>query len=382
MLFSDILGHEHLKNHLTTSADNGRIPHAQIFSGRGVLPMAIAYAQYVLCNNQNGENNGENESCNLKFQKLAHPDLHFAYPLAPTDKIKKPVADDYSASWREAVLENPYLSLYDWYKLTGLEKKQGRIGVHEAEQITKKLSLKAYEGGYKVMIIWMAEKMNVECSNKLLKLLEEPPEKTIFLLLTEDEDQLLTTVTSRCQILRFPLLSEEVIATGLMHRQQADSTAAQNAARQAAGDYNKALQFLNNSSDDQHYEAWMISWVRTAFRAKGNKAVINDLLTWSEKIGSKIREEQKNFLDYASNFFRQAMLLNYGASSLVYFKAYDPKFSLEKFAPYIHEGNIMQIVQALEEAHYHIERNGNAKIIFTDLSIQLTRLLHKKAQSA
>ena len=314
---------------------------------------------------------------------MAHPDVHFVYPVATNQKVKsKPTSDDFAQEWRESVLENPYLSLYDWYAALGIEKKQGQIGVDQAQEIVKKLSLKSYEGGYKVMLIWMAEKMNTASANKLLKLLEEPPEKTIFILMVEDEEQLLSTITSRCQLIKFPNLPEEAIAKGLVDRVNADYTVAKTAARQATGDYNRALQIYKNKSEDRHYEEWMIFWVRSAFRAKGNKTVIRDLLDWSEKLATKSREEQKNFLDYALNFFRQALLLNYKAPSLVYLNPYDTKFSLEKFAPFVHGGNIVDIVAALEETHYHIERNGNAKIIFTDLSIQLTRLLHKKAQSA
>lgn len=379
MLFSDVLGQDHLKNHLIASAGNGRIPHAQIFSGKGVLPLALAYAQYVLCQNKGSENEGGNEACNIKFQKLAHPDLHFVYPVATNDKIKsKPVSDDFAEEWRNAIQENPYLSLFDWYAALGIEKKQGQIGVDEAQEINKKLALKAYEGGYKIMLIWMAEKMNTSCANKLLKLLEEPPEKTIFILITEDEEQLLTTIKSRCQLLKFPLLSEEAIAGGLVQREKADYATAKNCARQATGDYNTALQIFKNKSEDKHYEALLIFWLRAAFRAKGNRTVVNDLIKWSEDIAGKSREEQKIFLDYCLNFFRQALLLNYKTPSLVYLQIHDPNFSLEKFAPFVHGGNILEVTEALETANYHIERNGNAKIIFTDLSIQLTRLLHKK----
>tara|TARA_R110000850_G_scaffold271031_2_gene404818 strand:- start:212420 stop:213559 length:1140 start_codon:yes stop_codon:yes gene_type:complete len=379
MLFSEVLGLDHIKNHLITGVENGRIPHAQLLVGQGVLPIAIAYAQYLLCSNKDGENTGGNESCNLKFNKLSHPDLHFVYPVATNDKIKShPVSAHFSEEWRQFVLSNPYGSVFEWLQSLGIENKQGNISVDEAQDIVKALSLKAYEGGHKVMIIWMAEKMNTSSANKLLKLIEEPPDKTVFLLIAEDEEQLLTTITSRCQIIRIPLLSEEVIAQGLIGRENAPYDLAKEAARQASGSFNKALQLYKNKSEDNQFETWVIFWVRTAFRAKGNKTVINELINWSEEIAGSGREVQKKFLDYCTSFFRQALLINYNASPLVYLKIKDPKFALEKFAPFIHGGNVMEIVEAIEDANYHIERNGNAKIIFTDLSIQLTRLLHKK----
>src|SRR5690606_5689684 len=164
MLFSEILGLEHIKNHLISTADRGRIPHAQLFvgsNGSGTLPMAIAYAQYILCGNQNGENTEGNLACNSKLNKLSHPDLHFAFPIATTEKIKSnPLCDNFIGEWREFVLTNPYLSLFDWYKKLGIEKKQGKIGNDEALEIIKKLSIKSYESGYKILIIWQAEKMN------------------------------------------------------------------------------------------------------------------------------------------------------------------------------------------------------------------------------
>ncbi|MCR9183386.1 MAG: DNA polymerase III subunit delta' [Flavobacteriaceae bacterium] len=379
MLFSEVLGLDHIKNHLITSVQNGRIPHAQLFVGQGVLPIAIAYAQYILCQNSGNENTGGNEACNLKINKLSHPDLHFVYPVATNDQIKKhPVSSHFIEEWRSFVLENPYGNLFEWYHKIGIEKKQGLISVDEAQDMVKTLSLKAYEGGYKVMILWMADKMNTQCANKILKLLEEPPDKTVFILITEDDEQLLSTITSRCQILRVPLLSEEAIAQGLVQQEDVSYDIAKGFARQASGEYNKALQLYKNQSEDASFEKWVILWVRAAFRAKGNKAVVQDLLSWSENIASVGREVQKQFLDYCVSFFRQAMLVNYQTPSLVYLQIQDPNFALEKFAPFVHGENILEIIDALEMANYHIERNGNAKIIFTDLSIQLTRLLHKK----
>ena len=381
MLFKDIPGQDHLKKHLTTSADRGRIPHAQLFvapEGSGVLPMAIAYAQYLLCENKNGENNTGNASCNLKFDHFSHPDLHFAFPVANTAKVKsRAVSNDFLPEWRLFLKEQAYGSLFDWYQRLGIENKQGQIGVDETHEIIKSLSLKSYEGGYKVMLIWMAEKMNTAAANKLLKLIEEPPDKTFFILIAEDEAQIIQTIRSRCQVLHFPPLSDRVITNELMKRGIAEDEAMKTA-HQAQGNFNKALNLIQKDNEDLTFEKWFISWVRNAFKARGNKTVIHDLIQWSEQVAATGRETQKQFLQYCATVFRQALLLNYGAGELVYLKITDDSFRLDKFSHFVHGSNISDIAKALEDAIYHIERNGNSKLILTDLSIQLTRLLHKK----
>jgi DNA polymerase-3 subunit delta' len=383
MLFSEVLGQEHIKNHLTTSVDQGRIAHAQLFvgpEGSGTLPMAIAYAQYILCSNTGGENTGGNESCNLKFKNVSHPDLHFAFPVTTSDKVKsKPVSNFYLEEWRQLLDQQPYGNLFDWYKLLGVDNKQGQIGVDEAFEIVKSLSLKSYEGGYKVMLIWMAEKMNTACANKLLKLIEEPPEKTIFILIAEDEEQIINTIRSRCQILTFPPLAEEAITEALVRNYHIENAVATKIAHQANGNYNKACDLIYQDSEDIQFEKWFILWVRSAFKARGNKAAIHDLISWSEEIAKTGRETQKKFLAFCLNYFRQAMLMNYKADSLVYLEPKSEGFKLENFAPFVHSNNILEISDELQDAIYHIERNGNSKIILTDLSIKLTRLLHKKA---
>lgn len=383
MLFSEILGQEHLKNHLTQSVDNGRIPHAQLFvgpEGCGTLPMAIAYAQYILCNNKNSENTGGNETCNLKFSSISHPDLHFAFPVATNDKIKShPVSNHFMEEWRQLISQQPYGNLFDWYKLLGVDNKQGQIGVDEAQDIVKSLSLMSYEGGYKIMLIWMAEKMNTAASNKLLKLIEEPPNKTVFILITEDEENIINTIRSRCQVLHFPPLAEAVIKEALVKNFQVDESVATKIAHQSNGNYNKACDLMYQDSEDLQFEDWFVFWIRSAFKAKGNKAAIHDLISWSDEISKTGRETQKQFLMFCLDFFRQALLLNYNAPELVYMEPKSKNFKLENFAPFVNEANIMDISNELQDAIYHIERNGNSKIILTDLSIKLTRLLHKKA---
>ena len=382
MQFNHIVGQEYLKNHLTQSAQSGRIPHSQLFvgpEGSGVLEIAIAYAQYILCHNTNYENSNGNAACNLKFNALSHPDLHFIYPTVTTSEVTtKPKSIDFLTEWRKFVIQKPYGSLYDWYDVLDVKNKQGEIRVDDAQEILKSLSLKAYEGGYKFMIIWMAEKMNIAASNKLLKLLEEPTDKTVFILITENEEDIIQTIRSRCQVLHFSALSENDIAQSLQINENIEPQKAHKIAHKAQGNYNKALQFCHETQDNLSFEEWFVTWVRAAFRAKGNAAAIQDLIVWSEQIATLGRETQKKFLQYCIDMFRQALLLNYETSKLVYLETTVDKFSLEKFAPFVNGNNIDAIFTELSDAIYHIERNGNAKIILTDLSIKLTRLIHKK----
>jgi DNA polymerase-3 subunit delta' len=382
MLFKDIIGQDKIKNHLIQTVENGRISHAQLFiapTGSGALPMAIAYAQYILCDNKNGENDTGNEACNLKLNKLVHPDLHFAFPVATNEKIKKhPVSNLFLEEWRSFVGDTPYGSLFNWYQQLGIENKQGQIGVEEAEEIVKKLVLKSYEGGHKVMIIWMVEKMNIAASNKLLKLIEEPPKDTLFLLIAENEEQIIKTILSRCQVLYFKSLSENDIKKELVDKHDIDEKHAVKIAHQSNGNWNKVSHLLKRDDNEEVFEKWFITWVRLAFKAKGNASIVQELVTWSDEIAKTGRETQKRFLHYCSHFFRQSLLTNYKAKSLVFFEPQTSDFDLNKFAPFVHGGNIEDINKAIEDAIYHVERNGNAKIILLDLSMQLTRYLHQK----
>ena len=384
MDFSQIIGQKYLKSHLLKTIENDRIPHAQLFvgcTGSGILPIAIAYAQKVLCR-AHDQGSQSFARCVSNIKNLAHPDLHFVYPVNSNGQVKKnPVSANFIGDWRKFVLDNPYASYFDWLKAIGIENKQGNISVKEAQEILATLALKSFDGGYKVMIIWMADNMNTECSNKILKIIEEPPAKTLLLLLTDAEESILSTIRSRCQKLDFPKLSEENIATELVKNYGILEQQAKRISHNAEGDINRAIHIINNDSDDIIFEEWFISWVRTAFKAKGNKAAINELLAWSEDLATKGRETQKKFISYCLEVFRQSLLKNYKAESLLFYEFNDQKFSLDKFAPFVHQNNIFEITTALEEASHHISRNGNGKIIFTDLSIKLTRLLHKKESS-
>lgn len=382
MDFSEIVGQKHIKSHLATTVKNGRIPHAQLFvgqTGSGVLSMALAYASEILTL-QYDPQSAEKQRGIENVRQLMHPDLHFVFPVNTNDTVKKhPVSSLFLDEWRQFVNENPYGSLFQWLQQLGIENKQGNINVDEAADLLKSLSLKSYEGGYKVVILWMADRMNIACSNKILKLVEEPPSKTVLLLLTEKEEQVLGTIRSRCQTLHFPRISEAAIASKLVEDTKVNAATAHSVAQRATGDYRKALGLLEENSDESGFEKWFVSWVRAAFKAKGNKKAIHELLSWSEALAKEGRETQKKFLHYCIDVFRQALLKNYKSDSLLFFESTTGDFAIEKFAPFVHQNNIFEITEALENAMYHIERNGNAKLIFTDMSIQLTRLIHRKS---
>lgn len=381
MFFDRVLGYPHIKQHLQYSAEQGRIPHAQLFlgpEGSGTLAMAIAYAQYVLCELESDAD--KKELCRSKLANFNHPDLHFVYPVNTNESGKKVISSDFQEDWQSFLNEQVYGNLFDWYRKIGIEKKQGNISVREAKDILHKMSLKSFEGGYKVLIIWMAEQLHNDTSNKLLKLIEEPPEKTLLILIAEDENQLLQTIQSRCQKIQFPAFSEEMIGVELIKKYNLAESVATSIAHRSNGNFNKALDLLNEDSEDLTFEKWFVYWVRSAFKAKEKRSVINELLDWSTEISKTGRETQKHFLLFCMQLFRQAMLQNYGVNNLVYIEMRYDNFKFDKFAPFVHEGNILEITKALEEAIFHIERNGNAKVIFTDLSVNLTRFLHSPAR--
>lgn len=376
MALKKIIGHPPLKNYLIEGLEKGQIPHAQLFVGKegsGTLHMALAYAKELISLEKEG-----NKSTSILLEKLQYPDLYFYFPVTTNEKVKsKPMSKLFLEEWRAFVLNNPHGSLFDWLQHIGVGNKQGSISVDDSKEIIKNLSLNSYGGGYSVTIIWHVEKMNAAAANKLLKILEEPPKKTVFLLIADDEQQLLPTIKSRCQTLYFSPYTDEEVANLLINQKNVEATAATIISKKANGNYNKALQLLDENQNEKEFEAWFVSWVRSAFKAKGNAEAIRELISWSEMISGIGREHQIKFLKYCTTFFRQALLLNYGAHQAVYLEP-TTGFELAKFAPFVHGGNIAAINDELNEAILHIERNGSAKIVLLDCSIKLTRLLHQK----
>ena len=376
MLFRDIVGQEATKEELFRGHKKGRIPHCQLFygpKGCGSLPLAIAYARMVLCE----EEALSNQACNLRVSELKHPDLHFIFPVANTQEIlTKAISANFLPQWRAFLHSNSYASLYDWFLSIGIENKQGKIGKDEVSDLVKKMSLKSYEGGWKVAIIWMAERMNLSATNKLLKLIEEPPKKTLFLFVSEDIRSLTDTLISRCQKIELKPLSSKKMSKALVQKGYSKEEAS-GASVKSTGNFNEALKFVSNKVDEKMFEEWFLSWVRSAFAVRKNKEAVLDLVAWSKNISKTGRETQKSFLSYSLDLFRQSLLKNYFLDELT---TYSPStdFNFESFSNFISGNNIDAISVELETAYSNIQSNGNSNMIFMDLSLKLTRLLHKK----
>lgn len=382
MLFKEIIGQEETKVLLRQSVREGRIPHAQLFtgiSGIGKLQLALAYAQYLNCPHRTEEDScGVCPTC-LQFQHLQHPDLHFVFPIVGSDEV----CNNFLEPWRQIILEKHYFDLNDWHEALGVETKQSMIYEKESGEILRKLSLKAYGDGYKVMIIWQPEKMNAATANKLLKILEEPSEKTVFLLVSEHPEQLLATIQSRVQTIRVPRLETSTIAEALRQK-GIDATRATDIARIANGSYLAALKKSEESESNQQELRDFIALFRDAYTV----GVLTDpqkkydslkrLRQWSiDMADSKVgRERQKHFLQYAQQQLRENFIRNAGRPELNYQMEEERDFSV-RFSPFIHSGNVEAIMNQLDLAERQIEQNGNAKMIFFDLCLQMIVLIKK-----
>ena len=380
MQFRDIIGQETEKNQLRTAVREGRIAHAQLFAGPagvGKLALAIAYAQYLACPHRTEEDScGVCPTC-LQYAKLQHPDLHFAFPIVKSDEGD--TCDAFAEKWRGIVSEHKYFDLDDWYRVMGVETKQGMIYEKESSEILRKLSLKSFSGGYKIMIIWQPEKMNTTCANKLLKLLEEPPTMTLFLLVSEAPEQLLSTIISRTQEVRVPRLSEEEIAHGLQNEYTwLGQEEAHNIAHMANGSYLAALKMMNEAEESQGYFDDFVALMRNAWLVgqKKNYDALLKLRQWSQDMAdSKVgREKQKAFLQYAQRQVRENYIYNLHHPEMNYQTQKEQEFST-KFAPFIHDGNVEKMMEELSKAEQQISQNGNAKIIFFDLCLQMIVLV-------
>ena len=373
MYFKDIIGQENTMAILRQAVAEGRVPHAQLIcgpDGTGKLAMAIAYARYLCCAHRNGEDAcGECPSCK-KFDKLVHPDLHFAFPIYKKDSNNKnPHSDDFIDKWRQAVVENPYMNLNQWMDYIGTENQQGLIYASQSEEIIRKLTLKSSEGGYKVMIIWMAEKMNAECSNKLLKMIEEPPAQTVFLLVAENPDLLLPTIQSRVQRLALRPIEEETITRALCERYGLVETDARQIAHASAGNWLQAVETIHiGNRSKEHIELFMTLMRKSYMRD------LKGMRQWADSVAAMGREPQKNFLVYCQRMIRETFICNFHRPEINYMNIDEANFT-SRFAPFVNEKNIFGIMDELSEAQRHIEQNVNAKMVFFDLALKMIMLL-------
>ncbi|MCQ2318221.1 MAG: DNA polymerase III subunit delta' [Bacteroidales bacterium] len=378
MLFSEVIGHEELKRRLIQSVRESRVSHAQLFlgpEGSGKLPIALAYAQYINCTNRS-----ETDSCGVcpscrKFMSLTHPDLHFVFPTATNKGVKQnPESDLFISEWREYLADcQCYADLSDWFNKLDIENKQGVINVRDAVTILRKLSFKAYESEYKIAIIWMADKLNVQCANKLLKLIEEPPEKTLFILIAENQEELLTTIRSRCMLVKVPKITMSEVQDALVQKFACSTQEAYDAAALADGNWLLAQHFVKDKEDEKLYANVFQKWMRYCF--KGAVPELIDLV--ANDIKPLGREKQKEFLEYGLNIFHNSLLFNNNMHDDVLLPTDEKNFT-KNFAPFINMRNVEQICSLFEESINQIERNGNASIIFADNSFKITKLLRVK----
>ena len=371
MQFKEIIGQAAIKQQLIQTVAENRVSHAQLFlscPGSGALPLAIAYAQYINClNRSENDSCGQCSSCR-KYQRYIHPDLHFSYPFFANKSIRTAV--DVLEEWRKMLLHDAYFDMDIWRSMLNAENKQANINIAECHDIIKKLSYKAFEGQTKVLIMWLPEFLD-KAGNALLKIIEEPPENTLFILVAQNHEQILSTLLSRTQIVKIPKLTDQVIEAYLENSHGLTSTQAMEYSFLADGNLIEARQLLENMQND--YAEKFAEWLRMGYTNKGL-----DLISFVDQAASWGRENQKNFLRYGISFLRDCSLLLSGADALVKLppRALD---TARKLSTHVLNLNMAEaIITQLELAHYHIERNANPKILFLDVSLQLVKIIKFK----
>jgi DNA polymerase-3 subunit delta' len=371
MYFKDIIGQKSLVAQLCRMVDENRLAHALLLtgsSGNGKLPIAVALARYILCRDRrNGDACGCCPAC-VKMDKLVHSDLHFVFPVKKkknSSSDSAPVSDDYIGEWREIFLKEPYFSYSDWLIMLDVENQQPMIYEKESSEILRKLSLKSREGGWKIVIIWLPEKMKEACSNKLLKILEEPPAETLFLLVAENTEHILPTILSRTQRIEIPRIANDDISATLQHRYALDADTARSIAQQSGGDWEKAESMLKVDSSKKIYLELFMTLMRMAYRRD-----IMAMKHWSEQVAALGRERQKGMLEYCQRMIRENFIMNFGRNEMLYLSPEERSFSVN-FSPFVNENNIFGIVEEISEAQKHVEQNVNAKMIFFDMALRM-----------
>jgi DNA polymerase-3 subunit delta' len=368
--FSSVIGQQKLKNLLIQEVQSGKISHAQLFYGEpgyGALPLALAFVQYLFCENKRGDDScGECHACK-KVHDLQHPDLHFSFPVVQS--IGK-TSDLFISDWRKQVLDNPYFDLFEWTNRIDSKGRKPIISVEESKEILRKLSLKSFEGGFKVMLIWLADEMNDQCSNKLLKILEEPPSNTLFILVSESPEKLLVTIQSRLQKVLIPRIDLDDLSSFLKSNFSKNSAQADSIAAFAEGNFIKAKELAEENDLKQLHRDRFIQLMRVCYK----KDVIQ-MLAWAEEISQDGKETQKLFIQYALHMFRQSLLQNYMGEEMIRASTEEKTF-LKNFAPFITGKNIREFITLLDDTYYHIDRNANTKIMYTQLCFQTMRYIH------
>ena len=347
----------------------GRLPHALMLcgpQGSGKLALAIGFATHLLSRTANDD---------AMLRKLEHPDLHFTYPTIKLPSMgadHKPVSEDFAKEWHELIMAGPYFTMNEWLEQMGGENQQAIITAGESDSLVRKLSLKSSQGGYKVSIIWLPERMNIECANKILKLLEEPPSQTVFILVCQDPDRLLETIRSRVQRIDIKKIADEDIFQALTEQRGLTEDMARRVTRMANGSWLKALQLLSSDSENELFLDLFQSLMRLAYQRK-----VKDLKTWSERLASMGREKQKLFLEYFLRLIRENFMYNFQQPDLCYMTQREEDFA-RNFARFVNENNILPITDMANLAIRDIGQNANAKIVFFDFALNMIVLLIQK----
>lgn len=374
MYFRDIIGQEEIKQRLIQSAQTGVVPHAQLFteqSGAGAFPLALAYGRYLNCTNRTETDAcGRCPSC-LKYNELAHPDLHFVFPIVAKREKKKEVCDDYLTEWRDFLKNRPYFDIDGWLDYMEAGNSQAIIYSKESDEIIRKLSLKIYEATYRILLVWLPEKLHPTCANKLLKVIEEPPVHTIILMVSEAPDLILGTIQSRAQRINIRAIHSEAVAAAMVSQYGLSTEDAKHIAHLANGSYLKATEAISLGEENKFFLEQFKGMMRNSWarNVKGMKEM-------AELLSGIGRERQKNFLAYCQHLIRENFMYRFQAPELNYMNLDEASFAV-KFAPYVNERNVFDIMDELAKAEQHIGQNVNAKMVFFDLSLRLTVLIKR-----
>jgi DNA polymerase-3 subunit delta' len=393
MLLKEVIGHDEVKKRFVNAVKEGRVSHALLISGMegsGGLPLALAFAQYLTCERVSApktemplfddaapadefpdDSCGTCSSC-IKNRKMVHPDVHYSFP-AVKDKDKEAKSVVFMEEFRACALQNPYMDSNDWMSYLGVENKQGFISVEESADILRRLQLKSFESIYKILILWLPEKLRTDSANKLLKILEEPPERTVFFLVTENRDQLLPTILSRTQLIKAARINDADIISGLMKEKAMSEADARYIARLADGNYHAALNLASSELPEKSAEELFIEWMRLCFQPM---KALPKLYKWVDEMSKSGREAQKQFLLSSIHIIRECLMVNVGEEQLV--KLDERQYEqLKLFMPFVQDHNVHAMIKDLNDAVYHIERNANPRILFLDLSFRLSSMLKK-----
>ena len=369
MTFNEVIGQQEVQSRLMQMVSEGRLPHALMLcgpQGAGKMALAIGFAKHLLSRTDNDR---------AMLEKLEHPDLHFTYPTIKLPSMSadhKPVSEDFAREWHELVMAGPYFTMTEWLEQMGGENQQAIITAGESDSLVRKLSLKSSQGGYKISLIWLPERMNIECANKILKLLEEPPSQTLFIMVCQEPDRLLETIRSRVQRIDVKKIADEDVEQALIQRRGLSADMAHRIARMANGNWLKAMEMLSADSENELFLDMFQTLMRLAYQRK-----VKDLKAWSERMASMGREREKRFLEYFLRLIRENFMYNFHQPDIVYMTQREEDFA-RNFARFINEANILPISDLANRAIRDIGQNANGKIVFFDFALQMIVLLIQK----